>query len=278
VLGFGLASPSDIVFAGAGAKCPWPPFEAAVDPRRRHSVSEDSIGGNSLISIAPDGAGTPNGLSMRSDSCFGVQSAEKLGELRSRARLRQARVSDALDLACLIDCASRGLALWLWSTLRGAGQSSIEVGRHRIRTLTASPLHYAAFTVAEIDGAVAGALTGRLIPLRYERGDSADLPEVYAPLLELEAVAAGSWYLNVVAVYPEFRGQGLGSALLRKAEEIARLADAPQISLIVEEANAGALKLYLQTGFRESKRRPFIPFPGSADRGDWILLRKDIAR
>jgi hypothetical protein len=43
VLGFGLASPSDIVFAGAGAKCPWPPFEAAVDPRRRHSVSEDSI-------------------------------------------------------------------------------------------------------------------------------------------------------------------------------------------------------------------------------------------
>jgi ribosomal protein S18 acetylase RimI-like enzyme len=56
------------------------------------------------------------------------------------------------------------------------------------------------------------------------------------------------------------------------------LADAPQISLIVEEANAGALKLYLKTGFRESKRRPFIPFPGSTDRGDWILLRKDIAR
>ena len=231
-----------------------------------------------MISIAPDGAGTPNGLSTHSDSCFGVQSAEKLGELRSRARFRQARESDALDLACLIDCASRGLALWLWSTLRAAGQSSIEVGRHRIRTLIASPLHYAAFTVAEIDGAVAGALTGRLIPLRYERGDSAELPDVYAPLLELEAVAAGSWYLNVVAVYPEFRGQGLGSALLRKAEEIARLADAPQISLIVEEANAGALKLYLHSGFREWKRRPFIPFPGSTDRGDWILLRKDIAR
>jgi ribosomal protein S18 acetylase RimI-like enzyme len=231
-----------------------------------------------LISIAPHGAGTHNGLSARTDSPFGMQSPGKLGNKRTKVRFRQARESDALDLACLIDCASRGLALWLWSTLRTAGQSSIEVGRHRIRTLSASPLHYATFTVADIDGAIAGALTGRLIPLRYERGDFADLPDVYAPLLELEAVAAGSWYLNVVAVYPEFRGRGLGSALLRKAEEIARLADAPQISLIVEEANAGALKLYLQTGFRESKRRPFIPFPGSADRGDWILLRKDIAR
>lgn len=231
-----------------------------------------------MISIAPDSAGTHNGLSARTDSPFGMQSPGKLGNKRTKVRFRQARESDALDLACLIDCASRGLALWLWSTLRTAGQSSIEVGRHRIRTLSASPLHYATFTVADIDGAIAGALTGRLIPLRYERGDFADLPDVYAPLLELEAVAAGSWYLNVVAVYPEFRGRGLGSALLRKAEEIARLADAPQISLIVEEANAGALKLYLQTGFRESKRRPFIPFPGSADRGDWILLRKDIAR
>ena len=62
---------------------------------------------------------------------------------------------------------------------------------------------YGAFTVAEIDGAIAGALTGRLIPIPYKRGDSADLPDVFAPVLELEAVAAGSWYLNVISVYPE---------------------------------------------------------------------------
>ena len=72
---------------------------------------------------------------------------------------------------------------------------------------------YGAFTVAEIDGAIAGALTGRLIPIPYKRGDFADLPDVFAPVLELEAVAAGSWYLNVISVYPEFRGPGLGSAL-----------------------------------------------------------------
>jgi ribosomal protein S18 acetylase RimI-like enzyme len=192
-------------------------------------------------------------------------------------QFRQARDSDALDLACLIDSASRGLALWLWSTLRKPGQATIEVARHRIRTQTASPLYYGAFTVAEIDGVVAGALTGRLIPTPYERGDSADLPDVFVPLLELEAVAAGSWYVNVIAVYPEFRGRGLGSALLNKAEEIAHAAEAAQMSLIVEEVNTGALRMYLRYGFSEWARRPYIPFPGSGDEGDWLLLKKAMA-
>lgn len=206
-----------------------------------------------------------------------LSDAEEAGEhMRATLQFRQARESDALDLACLIDCASRGLALWLWSTLCKPGQSAIEVGRHRIRTLEASPLHYGAFSVAEIEGSLAGALTGRLIPIPHERGDSADLPDAFAPLLELEAVAAGSWYLNVIAVYPEFRGRGLGSALLRRAEESACLTNAAQMSLAVEEANAGAMKFYLGYGFEEWARRPYIPFPGSMDEGDWILLRKDI--
>jgi ribosomal protein S18 acetylase RimI-like enzyme len=231
-----------------------------------------------MTSIGRDVAGYSGRLLARTDSLCDVQWTRNSGQMRSHLRFRQAREEDAVHLACLIDCASRGLALWLWSTLCEPGQSSIEVGRHRIRTQTASPLHYATFTVAEIGDALAGALTGRPIPIPYARGDSAELPDVFAPLLQLEAVAAGSWYLNVLAVYPEFRGQGIGSALLRRAEEIARLADAPQISLIVEEANAGALKLYLRYGFEEWARRPYVPFPGSTDEGDWILLRKGIAR
>jgi ribosomal protein S18 acetylase RimI-like enzyme len=197
--------------------------------------------------------------------------------MSATVRFRQAQGSDALDLVCLIDSASRGLALWLWSTRRGPGQSTLEVGRERIRTLTASPLYYAAFTIAEIDGATAGALTGRLLPTPYERGDAADLPDPFVPLLELEAAAAGSWYLNVIAVYPEFRGRGVGAALLRKAGEIARLTAAAQMSLIVQESNVGALRFYLRYGFGEWARRRYVPFPGSMAEGDWILLKKKIA-
>jgi ribosomal protein S18 acetylase RimI-like enzyme len=208
----------------------------------------------------------------------GAVGRETMGTMNANVRFRRAQESDASDLACLIDSASRGLALWLWSTLREPGQTATEVGRNRIRTQIASPLYYGAFTVAEIDGAIAGALTGRLIPIPYERGDSADLPDVFAPLLELETVAAGSWYLHIMSVYPELRGRGIGSALLSKAEEIARLAEAAQMSLIVEEANVGALKLYLRHGFGEWTRRPYIPFPESKDKGDWVLLKKQIAK
>jgi ribosomal protein S18 acetylase RimI-like enzyme len=196
--------------------------------------------------------------------------------MHSQPQLRPARSSDAADLACLVDSASRGLALWLWTRFRSPGQSAIEVGRQRILTLTASPTYFATFTITEVGGAVVGALTGRLIPIPYARGDSADLPDPFAPLLELEAVASGSWYLNIIAVYPEFRGIGIGSMLLGRAEELARAAGASQISLIVEESNAGAHKLYLRHGFVEWARRRNVPFPGSTDEGDLILLRKDV--
>ena len=64
-----------------------------------------------MITIVPDAAGTPDGLAIRTESRFGVQWAGKLRGTEANVRFRQARESDALDLACLIDSASRGLAL-----------------------------------------------------------------------------------------------------------------------------------------------------------------------
>lgn len=37
---------------------------------------------------------------------------------------------------------------------------------------------------------------------------------------------------------------------------------------MVVSANADALRLYKRYGFQEIGRRPYIPFPGSGDRGD----------
>jgi hypothetical protein len=94
-----------------------------------------------LASIRRHPPGIPDSVSPLVGPLFGSQRAGALGRVRVNVRFRRARESDAVDLACLIDCVSRGLALWLWSTLRTPGHSTIEVGRHRIRTLTASPLH-----------------------------------------------------------------------------------------------------------------------------------------
>jgi Acetyltransferase (GNAT) family len=93
---------------------------------------------------------------------------------------------------------------------------------------------------------VAGALTGRSIPIPYERGDAADLSGAYMPLLELEAVAAGTWFLNVVSVHPEFRGQGLGSILLSKAEEIACASGAIRRSACLEHRQGSGCRLRIK--------------------------------
>jgi len=115
-------------------------------------------------------------------------------------------------------------------------------------------LYYGGFTVVEVDGVVAGALTGRLIPVPHHRGDAADLPDLFVPLLELEAVAAGTWYLEILAVYPEFRGRGLGSAFLGQAEGLARQAGASTMSIIVEDANHDAHRLYLREDLTDRSR------------------------
>jgi ribosomal protein S18 acetylase RimI-like enzyme len=194
--------------------------------------------------------------------------------MNAKLRFRAAREADSLDIACLIDSASRGLAGWFWSTIRQPGESLIEVGRNRIRTVAESPVHYNAWIIAEIDGVIAGGFCGRLIPIPHRRGDAAELPPIFAPVIELEAVAAGSWYLNVLAVHSEHRGRGVGSVLIGKAFETAASAGASEITLIVEGANTGALALYRRSGFVEWERRPYIAFPGSTDAGDWILLRR----
>jgi hypothetical protein len=48
------------------------------------------------------------------------------------------------------------------------------------------------------------------------------------------------------------------------------------MSIIMEDANVGALRLYLRHGFAERARRPYVPFPGSMDEGDWVLLGKEL--
>ncbi|MCU0828505.1 MAG: GNAT family N-acetyltransferase [Tabrizicola sp.] len=127
--------------------------------------------------------------------------------------------------------------------------------------------------LAEVDGQVAACLLGYPAALEPEPIDP-DTPPIFVPLLELEGLAPGSWYLNVLATYPQFRGQGLGSALLANAEAVARATGRQTISLIAEDTHLDALRLYRAKGFAEIARRPVEKGDWQVDASEWILFVK----
>ena len=63
------------------------------------------------------------------------------------------------------------------------------------------------------------------------------MPAMFVPLQELENLAPGTWYVNVLAAYPEHRGKGHGTALLGVADQLGADAGRRGLSIIVSDAN-----------------------------------------
>ena len=144
--------------------------------------------------------------------------------------------ADASALAVLVDIAGEGLPAYLWSTLKAPGQSILEVGRERAARETGG-FSYRNAMVAEVDGEIAACLVGYRLDDPYDLGDLEQIPPLVRPLVLLEAKAPGSWYVNVLATFPEFRRQG--SAWLLGIAEEARKRSA-RLSVIVAQRACGA--------------------------------------
>jgi len=67
----------------------------------------------------------------------------------------------------------------------------------------------------------------------------------------------GEYYINYLAVYPDYRGLGLGIRLLDRAEEAALASGCAALSLDVEFSNEPAISLYRKHGFHVTKEAPF---------------------
>jgi ribosomal protein S18 acetylase RimI-like enzyme len=95
-------------------------------------------------------------------------------------------------------------------------------------------------------------------------------PDVLAPYSELEV--PGSYYVCGVALVPEARGQGLGTAFMEIARSEARERELLTLSLLVFEQNVGAVRLYERLGYRVVDRRPVVPHPLIRYTGDVLLM------
>ena len=189
--------------------------------------------------------------------------------------MRDAGKSDSADLARLVTLAGEGLPLYLWRQMAGDGEDPWEIGRERAARDSGS-FSYRNSAIAEAGGKIAGAIIG--YPITAEPGaiDAANTPAMFVPLLELENLAAGTWYINAVAVFPDARGLGVGSKLMRHAEQRASELGLRGPSLIVSDANQGARRLYERLGYKEVARRPMISEQWENAGKFWVLMIRDL--
>jgi ribosomal protein S18 acetylase RimI-like enzyme len=189
---------------------------------------------------------------------------------------RQATPADAGALADFVEFASDGLALRVWGKIAGPGGDAWAIGRERARR-EAGSFSYRNAVVAEADGGIAAGLIGYPLSDQPE-AIAPDMPAMFVPLQELENLAAGSWYVNVLAAYPEQRGRGLGTALLALAERIAAAQGRSCLSIIVSDANIGARRLYERCGYRQAEQRAMRKEDWINPGTHWVLLIKDCKR
>lgn len=162
--------------------------------------------------------------------------------------IRPAVKQDASELVCLIDCAGYGIPLGVWDGMLGDEASVLEVGRKRAMREEGG-FSYRNAWIAERNGAITGALVGYRLEDEIDLSDMDDAPATFRPLMKLEAEAPGTWYVNVLAVHAEHRGQGIG----------------------------GARRLYEAKGYKVTARRPRVAFETDRTGSDkWLLMVKDL--
>ena len=191
-----------------------------------------------------------------------------------QVKIREARKVDSAVLAQLINVAGEGLPLYLWRRMAGAGEDPWEIGRERAAR-DSGGFSYRNSVVAEVDGSIAGALVGYPVAAEPEPVDPASVPPMFVPLLELENLAAGTWYVNAVATFPDARGLGVGSQLMGSAEHRADVLGLRGTSLIVSDANRGARRLYERLGYEAVAHRPMIKAQWQNAGHNWVLMMKD---
>jgi ribosomal protein S18 acetylase RimI-like enzyme len=190
-----------------------------------------------------------------------------------RPPLRRARIEDAPVLAELVNHAGEGMPLYFWEQLASPGQTPMEVGVSRAARESGSFSYRNAFVI-ESEGVAAGCLIGYGIPDRPEPV-SPDMPAMVRPLQELENLAPGTWYVNVLAILPAHRSSGFGSRLLGLADELGRAAGKRGMSVIVSDANPGARRLYERCGYGEAGTRPMVKEDWVNEGRNWVLLTKN---
>ena len=187
--------------------------------------------------------------------------------------IRPATPFDCLTIAELAQIAGDNIPGHFWAESQQPGQSLVETGAALANSETANFSWRNATLACQGDEIAAMVLAYRLPAAADNNEDPNDFPEFVRPLIELEQCVPESYYVNMLAAYPRFRGQGHGSALMAEVGRQAQAAGCELISIEVFAINQGALRLYQRLGYEIVERRPMIA-SAYLPAGDVLLLTR----
>ena len=187
----------------------------------------------------------------------------------------KAEKENSSDLAYLINLAGDGIPEYLWNQMKEGNETAMDVGARRAEREDGG-FSYKNAMICKREGAMMGMILAYCQDDPYEIGDISEYPSVVRPLVNLESKAPGSWYINAIATFNEYRGKGVAKLLMADTEQRALSFGCRTLSLIVASENVVAKKLYESLGFRVIKSSPVVPLPDSSQKGDWLLMTKQI--
>ena len=186
-------------------------------------------------------------------------------------QIRKAVKSDAKDIAKLALIAGEGIPAYFWAQSAKQEQPIEAVGAARLLS-EKDNFSYRNVHVAVIDDNVAAMILAYRLPDADNAEDLDELPEFIRPLVELEQCVPASFYINMIATYPQYRNMSIGTKLMSIVDRLASDAGCSISSIEVFDQNEGALRLYQRLGYKIIEKRQVVPHTCHLYDGHILLL------
>jgi ribosomal protein S18 acetylase RimI-like enzyme len=187
---------------------------------------------------------------------------------------RSARRDDIAVLLDLMMISSWGGIRAAWERVKAPGETWRERGLAELADADCE-IGYSRFVLAEVEGRIAGmALLNRIADTRSLRPELE--PPEQAGAVELIKQASMSIFVRELAVAGWIRGRGLGRSFLEVAGEIAAGQGLDRVTLIVNDSNAAAHRLYITSGYVVVGSQPSIGHPAFGEGSMLLLMEKKV--
>jgi ribosomal protein S18 acetylase RimI-like enzyme len=195
--------------------------------------------------------------------------------MSSPVTFRSAGPDDIEELVDLMLVSSWGGIRAAWDRARSPHQTWRDRGRSELSDADGE-IGYARFVVAETDGRLAGMVLLNMVGDTHRLSVN-EAPPTERPALGLIREARNSLFIRELATAEWARGKGLATEMIELSERVAAGNAVERVTLIVNDANGPAEKLYLKLGYAGCAEAPSLGHPRFPDGSRLILMEKRLS-